>query len=94
MVTEETIMAITSNTLHKNFSKQDLLFNQRLFHYRIVLIVLFCSLVSRIYAQTKYAELEWARKFLGYDTNANMAKAFATDGYGNSYVTIVNCNCL
>jgi hypothetical protein len=92
MVVEETIMAIASDTLHKNFSKQDSLFNQRLFHYRIVLIVLFCSLVSRIYAQTKYAELEWARKFLGYDTNAYMAKAFAIDGYGNSYIAVVNCN--
>ena len=46
MVTEETIMVITSDTLHKNFSKQDLLFNGRLFHYRIVL-------------QLDFVRLEW-----------------------------------
>ena len=39
---------------------------------------------------TDYAEFEWVRTYFVYDTNAYMAKAFAIDDYGNSYVAGIN----
>lgn len=86
-------MAITFNTRYKYVSKQNLLFSGRLFHYRVVLIALFCSLASSIYAQTDCAEFEWMRKYFGYDTSTKMAKVFAIDDYGNAYIAVVNFNC-
>ena len=84
-------MAIASNTLHKNFSKQDSLFDQRLFHYRICIIALFCSLViCTIYAQTDYAELEWVKTFLGQDSPTVEFGDFTIDNTGNSYHTFVD----
>ena len=59
---------------------------------RWLLLLLLLVSWSNIYSQTDYAKLEWVRKYSGYDTNAYMAKAFAIDGYGNSYIAIVNCN--
>jgi hypothetical protein len=61
---------------------------------RWLLLLLLLVSWSNIYSQTDYAELEWVRKYFRHDSSANMAKVFAIDGYGNSYVTIVNCNCL
>jgi hypothetical protein len=89
IVMEENIMTIAFNRLNKNVSKQNLLFNQILFHCKMVLIIFFCSLASIIYAQTDYTELEWVRKYSGsFKESIIMPKVFTIDDYGTSYVAI------
>ena len=83
-------MAKNFNTLHKNVTNHDSLSNQKLFHCKIFLIALFCSLVGSTYAQTDYAELEWVRTYIGSDSTDSVSKGMALDKEGNIYIAIDN----